>query len=180
MGQLGGHDDRRPTVSGPTTIYLPWVEGSPARMTARACAFALAWVDIWGERASLMRCDLRLVRAAQGHATYLAARTPEQVAALDGIPHAMHMGSHGSFANERVLATGFRLPLFWLAAANNVESCTRSPFEPAQAAEELAAHAEHYDHMHGLGFFADHVLWGCGSAGEDFVAITAPEPPEVS
>lgn len=160
-----------------SNVYLPQVyandaiagQGEPHLMNAAALAFAVAWLGLLGERRARMRCDSRLVAAAQLHADYLAQRTG------DALQMSMHRGEGGSFANERVAASGYRLPANYDAQANNVESCARNGADPATVAITLAAHEGHRQHMLGLGGFEGHVVWGCGAAGDDYVILICPE-----
>lgn len=157
--------------------YLPQVygqaaiagQGEPHRMNGAALAFAVAWLGLLHERRALMRCDSRLVAAAQLHAGYLNSRTG------DALQMSMHRGEGGSFANERVLASGYRLPSYYEAQANNVESCARNGADPATVAITLAAHEGHRQHMLGLDGFEGHVVWGVGCAGADYVCLVCPE-----
>lgn len=106
-------------------------------MTSAARAFAAAWLALHGERAARMRVDARLVQAAQDHAEYLASRTGDQ------LKQSMHRGRGGSYSNQRVAATGYRLPSHWQLDANYVESCRRGYGEPGEQARKLAAHDTH-------------------------------------
>lgn len=155
-------------------IYAPSYLGG---MTAKAAAFAVAWMALLGHRALAMRCDSRLVRAAQLHASYLDSRTVEEIAARANVPHAMHVSRDGTMPNARVRAAGYWLPSVYRQAANNVESCARDGRAPAIVARELADHAEHRDHLLGLGGFDRQLMWGVGQVGADYVVLTAPIEP---
>ena len=128
--------------------------------------FVGAWLALLGERANAMRYDARLAAAAQEQADWLAAND----FAADA-----HGGANGSTANERVRATGYRLPSYWPARGNQVESVTRSWDAPDEAARDLAAHDTHRDHVLGLGWFAGHTQYGVGHAQTYYVLVTAPE-----
>lgn len=159
-----------------TQVYLPQVhgtlslagEGEQQLMPSRAIAFALAWLGLLGERRELMDFDHRLAEAAQLHAAYLDSRTGDQLLL------SMHRGRSGSYANERVWASGYRLPEDWNPQANMVESCARDGRDPATAAVSLAAHEGHRQHMLGENGFVDHVVWGVGCAGDDYVCVICP------
>lgn len=158
------------------TQILPRIYGNAPQaagerpMNDRAARFAVAWMDLLGDRARDLILDDRLVTAAQEHANYLASRA-------DTLP-SMHIGRNGSKANARVLAAGYPLPSHYEPDTNNVESCSRSWHDPATTAKLLAAHDTHVDHMMFLGGFSYHTHWGVGSAGNDgvyYVCLTAPE-----
>lgn len=153
-----------------TTIYMPAIFSPPRRghMTAAARAFAAAWLALHGERAARMKPDARLIACAQDHAEYLASRQGE------ALKVSMHRGRGGSYSNQRVAATGYRLPSHWALDANYVESCRRGVGLPGEQARKLAAHAEHRDHMLGLGHFADFTVYGVGSCQQDYVCIRCP------
>lgn len=148
-------------------------QGDPFGLNERAAVFAAIWQQRLGDTATRMRCDARLVKAAQGQADWLAAH--------DFDARDPHLGAGGSTANERVRATGYQLPSWWPEQDNNAESAIRSWGAPSQATDELMAHVTHYDHMHIEGWFVDHVVWGVGAAaatiergGVFYVVVTAP------
>lgn len=128
--------------------------------------FVAAWLALLGERAATMRYDARLAQAAQQQAEWLA---------VHDFADDPHVGAGGSSANERVRAAGYRLPSYWPARGNQVESVTRSWDAPDEAARDLAAHDAHRDHVLGLGWFAGHTVWGCGWQETYYVLISAPE-----
>lgn len=147
-------------------------EGNEYGLTARAYQFAMAWLSLLPiERRSMMRCDSRLVEAAQKHAEYLDRRQGDELL------QSMHRGEGGSYSNQRVIEAGYKLPKGYSPFANNVESCARDHRDPATVAISLAGHEPHRSHMLGLPGFEDRVVWGVGNAANDYVFIAAPEKP---
>lgn len=151
--------------------YLPRISQSHAiagegSADSPLAVFTAAWLALLGERANAMRYDARLAAAAQGQADWLAANDFADDA---------HSGAGDSTANERVRATGYRLPSYWPARGNQVESVTRSWDAPDEAARDLAAHDTHRDHVLVQGWFAQHTVWGVGQAATYYVLVSAPE-----
>jgi hypothetical protein len=144
---------------------LPYVMGEgghwafPCGMTAEATSFAFQWLAYLGERAKLMKCDDRLVNAAQGQADFLATYLG------DDPPH--HIGAGGSTANQRVRASGYKLPS-GQGDDNTVESMTHVWLDPATQMDrivgDLMAHEGHHDHLWGIGFWEPNVFYGVGFA----------------
>jgi len=152
--------------------YLPRIAQSHAIAGAGSAdspldVFTAAWLALLGERAATMRYDARLAHAAQQQADWLAANDFDE--------RDPHVGANGSTANQRVRAAGYRLPEHWPARGNQVESVTRSWDAPDEAARDLADHIPHRDHVLGLGWYAEHTVWGCGWQETYYVLITAPE-----
>ena len=149
--------------------YLPRISqphvGAVGEPDSPLDVFTAAWLSLLGERASLMRYDARLAQAAQTQADWLAAHD---------FASDPHVGAGGSTANERVRATGYRLPSYWPARGNQVESVTRSWDAPDEAARDLAAHGPHRDHVLVQGWFAGHTVWGVGHSATYYVLVTAP------
>lgn len=162
------------------TVRLPLVygsgiaaQGNEGGMVDAAVIFAMGWMGMLAADAEPMRCDERLVAAAQWQADWLAVN--------DFDPRDPHLGVDGLTANERVLMSGYALPGWWTRKANNVESVTRSWAGPQQAAIDLAHHYPHSEHLLRREEFREHVVWGVGAAeaqlerkGTFFVAISAP------
>jgi len=150
--------------------YLPRIAqphvGAVGEADSPLDVFVAAWLSLLGERAATMRYDARLAQAAQQQADWLAAND------FDDDPH---VGVGGSTANERVRAAGYRLPQWWPAKGNQVESTTRSWDAPDEAARDLAAHGAHRDHMLAQGWFVQHTVWGVGQAATYYVLVSAPE-----
>lgn len=160
------------------TLHLPSIYNEFAAiegMSPNAATFADAWMQALGERAFLMRVDERLVRAAELHAAYLDSRTEQEIAERDHIPHASHYGRDWSTANERVRRAGYALPDYYPKQGNNVESNARN-LDPIDALNRLLDSEFHGPHLRGEGGYARQVYWGCGNVGDDYVALTAPEP----
>ena len=135
-------------------------------MKGEAATFAELWLRAMGDRGEAMRCNEKLVQAAQNHADYLAERDDNRVS--------MHVGRNGSTPNQRVRATGYRLPDAH-GDNNTVESACRTPRGPAQALRLLLDSKPHRAHLLREGFFAGHVAFGVGYAGPKwFVIVTAP------
>lgn len=157
-------------------LYLPDIHGNinvtiegEGEMNDRAQAFANAWFALLPpERQKLMRYDYRLGAAAQAHAIYLSNRVGDQLL------QSMHVGIGGSMPNGRVRAMGYRLPKEYAENKNNVESCARDGRDPATVAVSLANHEPHKSHMLGIDGFSDRTVWGCGSAGFDYVIVICP------
>lgn len=128
--------------------------------------FTAAWLSLLGDRAATMRYDARLAHAAQQQADWLAVNDFDE--------RDPHVGAGGSTANQRVRAAGYPLPA-WHGNGNTVESVTRSWDAPDEAARDLAAHDTHHDHVLGLGWYAEHTVWGIGQRATYYVLVTAPE-----
>jgi hypothetical protein len=161
------------------TTYLPSIFGDPqgdwgCGMNAQAKTFVRAWLSLLGDKGAEMRCDPRLVAAAQAHADYLHARTEAEILARAHIPHASHYGADWSMSNDRARAHGYPLPDNYLPLHNNLESITRHFDTPTQAARALYDHDTHHDHMALVGGFAHQVIYGVGATGHDYVVLTAP------
>lgn len=137
------------------------------RMTPAALAFAEVWLARLGDRAARMVCDDRLVVCAQQHAEFLAERTPAEQR------QSMHVGRGGTTPNQRVRMAGYRL-LAWHGNKNTVESCTRSWDALAETVDDLMASPSHHDHLWGVGWYAEHTVWGIGAAAEYFVVVICP------
>lgn len=171
-----------PQVYGMTTVTGQGNTNARAyaSMNERAKDFAEAWLMLLGdgaapaggERMFKMVCDTRLVQCAQLHAEYLASRTGDQLLM------SMHRGRDGSYANQRVLASGYKLPSDWPAQANYVESVARDGRDPGEVAISLAAHEGHRQHLLGIDGFEGHVVYGVGAAGDDYVCVICPPPEE--
>lgn len=138
-----------------------------------ADVFAAAWVAFLGDVGRRMVRDARLDAAAQGQADWLAVHDFDRDNA--------HLGADGSTPNERVRATGYRLPDFWPTRGNQCESANHSWSEPAQSLIELATHDTHAEHMQVRGWWAHSTVYGVGAArasvgggGWFVVAVTAP------
>lgn len=151
-------------------IFLPSVFGFgelPCGMNALAARFASSWLTLLGDRVHLYRCDRRLVVAAQRQAEWLAINDFEE-----GSPH---NGEGGNTANQRVREAGYRLPT-WQGNENTVESVTHTPREPEDAAVSLTNHDTHREHMLGLGWYEDSVVYGTGCA----LSLARPDSPSFS
>lgn len=148
-------------------------EGGEERceMNQKAYQFSQGWLGLLGERAKIMACDSRLVQCAQDHAIYLDSRVGDQLKIT------MHRGRDGSYANERVLAAGYRLP--YEPYKNQVESCARDWRDPAIVAVELANHDTHHDHMYGIGGFSVLTVYGVGNCNLDFVIVICPPETQI-
>lgn len=149
--------------------YLPAIanEQPVAGQSDDVAEFVRCWLQALGDKAKQMRFDSRLAAAAQRQADWLQAH--------DFTPGAPHLGENGITANERVSATGYRLPGWWPAKGNLVESATRSwDVDMAEIVGDLMNHATHYDHMHVINWYAQHTVYGVGVAGTYFVVVTAP------
>lgn len=155
-----------PFIANGETVY-------PMGMSERAATFADAWLALLPPaRLAIMRFDSRLAQCATEHAEYLAQRTGDQLLV------SMHRGRDGSYSNQRVLETGYRLPSGengYQPNANNVESCARDGRDPATVAVSLAGHEPHRSHMLGLPGFEDRVVWGIGNCEADWVFLACPE-----
>lgn len=120
---------------------LPFVGGNYAiagQAADPAQLFATAWMALLGDRARDKMWDERLAHAAYRQAEFLAHN--------DFVPGDPHRGHLGSTANQRVRATGYKLPA-WMGDGNVVESVIRSWDAPEQAAHDLAHHDTHREHM---------------------------------
>jgi hypothetical protein len=137
-------------------------------MNSKASTFATLWLRVLGDRRSRMRCDSRLVRAAQKHAEYLSSRTGDQLL------QSMHIGRNGSSSNQRARTEGYHLPDYYPVDANNIESCTRTSDKAQDALNNLLNSPHHYDHITGQGWYADHIVYGFGFSGNDWVIVIAP------
>lgn len=173
----------------PSKVYLPQIHSSgiapqseQGALTPEAAAFATYWLSkLEPSRAQRMVCDRRLVVAAQRHAEFLNARTPEWIAEMAvKYPHnLMHIGQNFTYANERALAQNYSLPSFWERRANYIESCARvyaTPDKPAYmvAVDALIASPSHRPMMLLEQFWAVNFAYGVGHAGADFVFVCAP------
>lgn len=140
--------------------------GLPCGMNQQAALFASWWMHYLGERAKLMSCDERLVRAAQKQADWLSLNDFEE-----GDPH---VGEGGSTANQRVRIEGFPLPE-WHKDGNTVESAAHSWDDLPELVADLMAHDTHHDHLWGLKFYKDSVFYGVGVTDTYFVVVSAPK-----
>lgn len=151
-------------------LYLASVYGGATvggqAQTSKAEEFIAWWLYRLGNKRAQMRQDDRLMACAQRHAEYLAQR-------MDISP-SMHIGANGSTANERVRASGYKLPGYFLAKGNNVESCTYSHDPIPETVDDLMASPAHHDHMTVAGWFVGHTVYGVGNADAYYVVVTAP------
>ncbi len=82
-------------------VAQPQAVGGVGSADSPLDVFVGAWLALLGERAKAMRYDARLAAAAQQQAEWLA---------VHDFADDPHVGANGSTANERVAATGYRLP----------------------------------------------------------------------
>ncbi len=157
----------------PYHIRLPIITKQPDKnydcnMVLNAYMFTVMWLQELGDRRNRMRCDHRLVSAAQKHAEFLSSRTPEQEKL------SMHIGRNGSYANERARAEGYKLPDYYDNDANNIESCYRGGTKPENVLHGFLNSPPHYNHIMGQGWFEDHIVYGVGYSVNDWVVLIAP------
>ena len=156
-------------------LHLPQVFGNAITGQAddKAQQFADAWMALVAKPHITWHplCTI----AAQQQAQWLAHND-----FTEGDPH---RGMNGSYANERLARTGYKLPAWWNLQSNYVESAIRAWSDPAQAAHDLAHHDTHQDHMLMPGWYERWGFrhYGVGYAaaqlerkGYFFVCVTAP------
>jgi hypothetical protein len=152
-------------------LWLPSVHGEGIGGTNdNALAFTDAWLQRLGARATLMRPDVRLMRAAGLHAEFLASLG-------DDIGGSAHFAG-GSSPNRRVRAQGYRLPDFYPNDNNNCESWARNWVGPHDALERLFLSEWHRPMMAGERindwFWEPQVVYGVGQAGNDYIVLACP------
>src|SRR5687768_16381929 len=157
-----------------TRTFLPSVHGEGIGGTNdNALAFVAAWLQRLGDRANLMRPDVRLMRAAQLHAEFLASLG-------DNLTGSAHFAD-GASPNARVRAQGYRLPDFYPDDKNNCESWARNWEGPEAAVERLVLSQWHRPMMAGERvndwFWEPQVVYGVGQAGNDYICLACPEEP---
>lgn len=158
---------------------LPYISSGPAPVAPQgddyAAQFAAAWLALLGDKAKGITSHPLCTLAAQRQADWLAVN--------DFTPNDPHRGANGSTANERLVATGFRLPRWMMAVDNVVESARREFGTPADAVHGLVAHNTHRDHMLFAGWWEKYgfCYYGVGAAeavidrgGWFYVCVTAP------
>lgn len=113
-------------------IYIPYVPtrkrlADKCGMYPEAAEFVMLWLNHPEQRRTGVKCDNRLVKAAQAHAEWLAQQRTEG-AWQGGFPD-LHIGEGGSTANERIRAQGYDLPeVGYEERGNQVESISiRNP-----------------------------------------------------
>lgn len=153
-------------------LYLPNIRnhqvtgaaGDVCGMNAHAVDFAIRWLHHDEQRRRGATCDPRLVQAAQGHADDLAAHN-----------YASHTGSDGRSPNQRVRDAGYRLPDWFPAVGNQVESISVRWQGVAENLKRLLESPGHRTHVLGEGFFTDQTVYGIGWAeGGWLVLVTCP------
>jgi hypothetical protein len=151
--------------------YLPSIHGvTPAR------EFVALWMQALGDRAAMMREDARLTLCASEHAIYLANRS-------DMTP-SMHIGRNNSTPNERLAASGYKMPDWWSLDRNNCEACSvhhgderiSSPLGALELMIDSPAHrplvlGERVNDW----FWHLHTVWGAGNAGPFYVLVVCTE-----
>jgi hypothetical protein len=152
--------------------YLPTVHGNPEVIQGQsdnAQLFIDAWMAALGDRASIMRQDSRLTSCAQRHATYLAQRQGEDM------QKSMHLGEGGSTANQRVQASGYKIPSFWSLENNNCEACAVHHDGPIEALALLIGSPAHRPLVLGERvsdwFWHHHTVFGIGVTSPFYVLI---------
>jgi hypothetical protein len=162
-------------VTNMPVTFLPQVHGNPDVIQGQsdnAQTFIDAWLARLGERAKLMQPDLRLMRCAQEHATWLAQRQGEEM------QKSLHIGKDNSTSNQRVAASGYKLPGFWDLANNNCEACAVHHDGPVEALQLLLDSPAHRPLVLGEKvsdwFWHHHVTWGLGVTPPFYVLICAP------
>jgi hypothetical protein len=158
-------------------VFLPAVHGPALTGQSDATAeFVRLWFGVLGDKAQTMRHDDRLTACAADHATYLDSRSEEQIAALAGIPHAMHIGRDGQRSNARVRQFGYALRWWYPDDSNQVENCCRVNRGAASALQRWLDSAPHRMLLLGEGWYAEqnHIVWGIGTAGRDWVLLCCP------
>lgn len=158
-----------PFIANGETVY-------PLGMSEVAATFVDAWMAKLPEsRRKLMRSDPRIIRAAQLHAEYLAARTQEEIEARAHVKNASHYGLDWSTPNERVRAQGYKLPSNYPLKGNMVESNARDGGGPLSALQTLLDSDAHRPHLLGEPGFSDRVVYGVGVAQDDYCVLACPE-----
>lgn len=158
-----------PYVANGETVY-------PMGMSEKAATFVDAWLSLLPEsRRKLMHADARVIRAAQLHAEYLAARTQEEIEARADVKNASHYGLDWSTPNERVRAQGYRLPANYPIKGNMVESNARDGGGPLSALQTLLDSDAHRPHLLGEPGFSDRVVFGVGVAQNDYCVLVCPK-----
>jgi len=154
-------------------LFLPFISPGkpvhigPCGMNGRAERFAALWLAMLGERAQNMRCDARLVEAAQDHASFLA----EDIYGETRV--SMHTGRSDSTPNQRVGWTGYKLP-DWHGNGNTVESVALVYDEATVALEMLLSSDAHRPHLLGEGFYEASTVYGIGQVGGYWVVLICP------
>lgn len=161
--------------------YAPFIaneQPAPAGQSDAAAEFVRLWLDVLPpERRALVRADSRLMRCAEQHAQYLASRTPEEIAERAHVPNATHYGRDWSTPNERVRASGYRLPREYPEKGNHVESNATTCVDAKQALAVLLKSDSHRPHLLGEVGFTDRVVYGCGNSGSAWVYLGCPPEP---
>lgn len=146
--------------------FLPYVAGDAAvggegEPTGMAEQFFVLMRDDPGQQRKGLIWDERLARAAQWHCEDMAAKR-----------YFSHQTPDGVWPNDMVRAQGYRLPDYYPAAANNVESIALNYATAALAWLGLLGSPVHRRHLLGLTpFFCDQVMVGIG-----YLAAGAPYP----
>lgn len=157
--------------------YMTWMPSikNEGKIEEYACGmnllsynFSVIWMKALGDRASLMRCDNRLVVAAQKQTEFLAHRLG------DAMQQSMHIGPSGNMPNDRVRAEGYSLPDWFPSRTNNVESAVVISNVPQEALDSLFASPEHYNHLTGQGWFESETVYGIGNTERFWIIDIAP------
>jgi hypothetical protein len=121
----------------------------------------------WQERKNILMSDVRLMAAAQRHATDMAA-----------MGYFDHVNRNGYWPNWRVKAQGYAIP--YKDKANNVESIGMGFSTPEGCLEGMYASDAHRPHVTGnVPFFYAHRYFGVGYKESVkgipyYVLVTAP------
>lgn len=162
LGPVPWGDEPRLTMK----LHLPWLPKETVHPDVQAAAeFVQLWLTApWQQRRDC-EPDQRLMAAAQQHADWLAAHNA-----------ATHVGKDGLNANDRVRAAGYKLPEWYPAGENNIESIAVDWEGPVKWLKRLHDSPYHYDHLSGCNaFFWQQTRYGVGvSAGAWLVLVTAP------
>lgn len=158
-------------------LYFPWlpknsgqgqeVGGAGGMFEDLRSVLLQQWVSApWQERAQMVPDD-RLMRCAQDHAAWLATGARQ--------PDTLHRDALGRMSNDRVRAYGYRLPDWYDAGINLVESIGVNWQVREKMVRMLHDSPYHHDHMTGKGwFFAEQTRVGVGYASDRAVFLSAP------
>lgn len=137
----------------------------PCGMNPVAWEWTQHWLARLGSRAKKMKCNERLVDAAQSHAEWLSKNYSKE--------RSMHIGKDGSKANQRARRAGYRLSSQY-GDSNTIESASKTSKGPAKSVENLFNSPAHKKHLTGDGWYENSTVYGIGAAGNIYIALVSP------
>lgn len=153
--------------------YLPFVRQTdnlkgPCGLSGVALDLASLFISDPGQRRKNIVCDFRVVQAAQYRAEDMQKNR-----------YFSHLDKQGFYANHWVTAFGCKLPSYYPANANNVESIALNYPSAREAWNNLLLSEAHKIHVLGLmDFYSSQNTYGIGYSSGDYgiiyVLITVP------